>query len=112
MATLDLAYGREVLAQIQDEDPLQNQLQEMELLLQNSSYGHESLILELGQSRSLLEREVLSDRLEDCRQAYFEARDYLARHFPERLRFLEESLVEQKALQSRGLSKAEAGLFS
>ncbi len=112
MATLDLAYGREVLAQIQEEDPLQTQLQEMEMLLQNSSYGHGSLMLELDQSHSLLEREVLNDRLEACRQAYFEARDYLARHFPERLRFLEETLVEQKIQQLQNFFSWETDLSS
>ena len=95
MAILDIEYGREILAGTQDEAPPE-QIQEMEMVLQNSSYGHEYAMLELQESNSLLEAEELSERLEQYKTAYFNAREFLSEHHPNRLETLEQGLAEQK----------------
>lgn len=95
MAVIDIQYGKTILA---DSDPenLHGEIKEMEMVLQNSSYGHEYAMMELQNTRGLWQQVEIQEKLEEYKQAYFQARRCLHRLHPERLRKLEEELAEQK----------------
>jgi len=95
MAVIDIEYGLEIL-ETSHPKPIHQEIKEMEMVLQNSSYGHEYAMLELQKSEDFLMREELHDRLEQYKNAYFQARQYLSDNHPERLRILERDLLEQK----------------
>lgn len=97
MAILDIEYGREILDQA-NPDSKQKEIQEMEMVLQNSSYGHEYAMMELQETQCLLEKEALNFKLEEYKRAYFDAREFLSANHPRRLEILEQELVEQKVL--------------
>lgn len=96
MAIIDIEYGKELLKDYSPESRFQ-EIQEMEMVLQNSSYGHEYALLELQESPGYLEQEQLHFRIEEYKHAYFQARQFLVEHHPGRLASLEEELVEQKS---------------
>ncbi len=95
MAIIDIEYGKEILESAQPEAKLQK-LQEMEMVLQNSSYGHEYAMLELQEAHCLMRQEELSYQLEEYKQAYFLARQYMGEHHPDRLANIESDLVQHK----------------
>lgn len=95
MAVIDIEYGKEILETSHPEQRLQR-IQEMEMVMQNSSYGHEYAMLEWEESRCPLRREELTQQIDEFKQAYFMARQYLTEHHPERLANLERDLVENK----------------
>jgi hypothetical protein len=96
MAWIDIEFGREIL-QESDPEAAHQKLLEMEMVLQNSSYGHEYTMLELQEAGSFLEQEALHGKLEDFKQDYFHARQYLMEHYPERLQEIETALMAQKS---------------
>lgn len=95
MATIDIEYGKEILAESDSEARLR-EIKEMEMVLQNSSYGHEYAMIELQGSAGFFDNIELNRRLEEYKEAYFHAREYLKKHHPDRLETLEAELVEQK----------------
>lgn len=95
MAILDIEYGREILAD-SDSEHHHQEIIKMEMALQNSSYSHEYARMELAQELSFFEKECLHEQLENSRQAYFQARQFLSKHHPERLKALEQELLDQK----------------
>lgn len=95
MGMLDIEYGKEVLEN-SSEDKKDKKIMEMEMQLQNSSYGHEYVMMELQTVNCFLEEEALSNKLEEFKSEYFYARNYLEKHNPNRLHDLEIELFEQK----------------
>lgn len=69
---------------------------ELEMILQNASYGHEYARLQLENVRCSFKRSELLEQLEGYKRAYFSARRYLEINHPERLEKLEEELQDQK----------------
>lgn len=99
MAILDLEYGKECLREVGESSA--EQRLEMEMLLQNSSYGHEYAMMEMQGSLDILEQEALTLRLEEHREAYFQARKYLEKNCPLRLEAIERELLERKMGNSK-----------
>ena len=99
MATFDIEYGRQILegSEAQDPETCFRQIQEMEMVLQNSSYGHEYAMIELAAAHDPMQLEEIHHKLEEYKQAYFQARQYLNDHHPERLKRLEQELHWQKS---------------
>lgn len=95
MAIIDIEYGREILEQSVPEQ-VQDRLQEMEMVMQNSSYGHEYALLELKDVDCRLRHDELTEQIDEYKSAYFQARQYLSEHHPDRLADLERELVENK----------------
>jgi hypothetical protein len=98
MATFDIEYGRKVLEEQDAQDPesWHRQVKEMEMVLQNSSYGHEYAMIELASTSDPVQLDEIHHKLEDFKQAYFQARQYLRENHPDRLEALERELSEQK----------------
>lgn len=69
---------------------------ELEMILQNSSYGHEYARLQLENVRCSFKKSELLEQLEGYKKAYFSARRCLEINYPERLEKLEEDLQTQK----------------
>ena len=98
MAVIDVEYGRAILEE-QFGEPQKKEApetQEWEMVMHNSSYGHEYARLELEQASDLITREDLLSKMENYKRAYFLARRYLKRENPERLRAVESDLLDQK----------------
>lgn len=95
MAIIDIEYGHQVYEENHPEI-LHKELREMEMVLQNSSYGHEYALMELQESHGVVEKEEIQNKLDDLKNAYFHARDFLVENHPNRLKELETELVEQK----------------
>lgn len=95
MAIIDIEYGKEILEQNQASDA-SGRLQEMEMVMQNSSYGHEYAMLELKEVNCRLRHDELTEQIDEFKSAYFQARQYLSEHHPDRLADLERELVENK----------------
>ena len=95
LAVIDIEYGKEILAEADSEGKLR-EIKEMEMVLQNSSYGHEYAMMELQGAAGFLDSIELDRRLEEYKEAYFHAREYLKEHHPGRLETLEAELAEQK----------------
>ena len=98
MAIIDIEYGKAVLAEYSQESPDQENSLDLEMVLQNSSIGHEYARMELEQAQDLVEREVLIDKMESYKRAYFLARRYLKKQNPLRLETVESQLIDQKVL--------------
>jgi hypothetical protein len=99
MAVIDIEYGREILEREAGEDPSSNEVKEaleLEMVLQNSSYGHEYARIELEAVTDYIQQEELISKMENFKRAYFRARRYLKRHNPERLQKIESELLDQK----------------
>jgi hypothetical protein len=98
MAIFDIEYGRQILEgqDTQDPEACFRQIKEMEMVLQNSSYGHEYAMIELATTSDPVALDEIHHKLEDFKKAYFYAREYLFAHHPERLEALERELSEQK----------------
>ena len=82
-----------------DFDQIENpssQLSEMEMAMQLSSYAHEYARLELQGASSYFEKHNLLEKLDNYRRAYFSARHYFQKYFPERLEEIEKQLSDQK----------------
>lgn len=99
MAVIDIEYGISLLED-QSLEAEMARVQEMEMVLQNSSLAHEYTVLALQSSQSFMEQEKLNSQLEDYKHAYFQARQFLSQHYPERLFALEQELVGQKSSPS------------
>lgn len=103
MAVIDIEYGQQVLSeysgevQVQQTQPLQ-----WEMVLQNSSIGHEYARLELDQASDIMTRENLIDKMDNYKRAYFLARRYMKRHNPLRLETIEADLIDQKSVLFNG----------
>lgn len=99
MAVIDIEYGREILEESgyqgyskeKGEEAL-----ELEMVLQNASYGHEYALQELAETKDMFQKEDLLSKIENYKRAYFMARRYLKRNNPERLKQIESDLLEQK----------------
>lgn len=95
MAVIDIEYGVSLLEDNSVEAEMAR-VQEMEMVLQNSSVGHEYAVLALQSTSSFVEQEKLNNQLEDYKQAYFQARQFLSQNYPERLLAIEQELVGQR----------------
>lgn len=97
MAILDIEYGKAILEEQFGEKPEPTQsAQEWEMILQNSSFGHEYARLELQEVPDLIGQEDLLEKMDNFKRAYFMARRYLKRENPEALRRIETDLLDQK----------------
>lgn len=98
MAIFDIEYGKQILEDQDTQDPEScfRQIQEMEMVLQNSSYGHEYAMIELATASDPVQLNEIHHKLEDFKQAYFQARQYLWENHPDRLEALERELSEEK----------------
>ncbi len=97
MAVIDIEYGRAVLAEYGDQPAAPaNSALEWEMVMQNSSYGHEYARLELAEVQDLVQQEELITKMESYKRAYFLARRYLKKENPLRLQNLESELIDQK----------------
>jgi cell fate (sporulation/competence/biofilm development) regulator YlbF (YheA/YmcA/DUF963 family) len=99
VAIFDIEYGRQILEGQDAQDPQScfRQIQEMEMVLQNSSYGHEYAMIELATTRNPAQLDDIHHKLEEYKEAYFHARQYLHENHPDRLEALERDLSEQKS---------------
>ena len=95
MAVIDIEYGREILEEYEGKKAEQG-TQDWEMILHNSSYGHEYARLELEEAKDLITQEDLIDKMENYKRAYFLARRYMQRENPEKLRSIESDLMDQK----------------
>lgn len=98
MAIFDIEYGKQILESqdLQDPQTCFRQVKEMEMVLQNSSYGHEYAMIELAATRDPLQVDEIHHKLEEYKKAYFQARQYLCENHPKRLEELERELSAQK----------------
>jgi len=97
MAVIDIEYGKAILAEQGDEIASQNPSSlEWEMVMQNSSYGHEYARIELAEVSDMLEQEVLLSKMENFKRAYFMARRFLKKENPLRLEEVETQLLDQK----------------
>jgi len=96
MAVIDIEYGRAILAEHEGQAEAPNSL-EWEMVLQNSSYGHEYARLELQEVQDVIEQEALLSKMENFKRAYFMARRYLKKENPLKLEEIESQLLDQKA---------------
>ncbi len=99
MAIIDIEYGQKILEENGEENSKDSKLQgtlELEMVLQNSSFGHEYARIELEQTQNFLLQEQLIQKMESCKQAYFLARRYLKKQNPLRLETIEADLMNQK----------------
>jgi len=101
MAVIDMEYGREVLGELERTQDPGREIMEMEMVLQNSSLSHEYAMMKLGDSQDFFEKQSLDQQLEESKNVYFQARQYLNENHPERLKVLERELVEQKVRMFR-----------
>ena len=70
---------------------------ELQMLLTNSSFGHEYARMEMEQTRSNFKRTMLVEKLENFRRIYFEARNELATFSPDIVESIEKDLSAQKS---------------
>ena len=98
MAIIDIEYGKAVLEEYTGESQIRENSLDLEMVLQNSSIGHEYARMELEQAQDLVEREVLIDKMDSYKRAYFLARRYLKKQNPLRLETVESQLIDQKVL--------------
>lgn len=98
MAVIDIEYGKALLEEYSGEVQVQDSSLDLEMVLQNSSIGHEYARMELEQVQDVVEREVLFDKMETYKRAYFLARRALKKHNPLRLESVEAQLIDQKSL--------------
>ncbi len=102
MAVIDIEYGKALLAEYSGEAapgegaPKGPTSMEWEMVMQNSSIGHEYARLELDLAEDVISRESLIEKMENFKRAYYLARRYLKRHNPLRLETLEAQLIDQK----------------
>jgi hypothetical protein len=99
MAVIDIEYGREILEESGYQGYSKNEGQEvleLEMVLQNASYGHEYALQELTEAKDLFQKEDLLSKIENYKRAYFMARRYLKKNNPDRLKQIESELLEQK----------------
>ena len=97
MAVIDIEYGRAILEeQSEDKASTAESTREWEMILHNSSFGHEYARMELQEVGDLIAQEDLLDKMENYKRAYFMARRYLKRENPEALRRIESDLLDQK----------------
>lgn len=100
MAVIDIEYGREILEENGYQGyskPKEQDSLELEMVLQNASYGHEYALQELADATDLLHKEDLLSKIDNYKRAYFMARRYLKRDNPDRLHKIETDLAEQKS---------------
>lgn len=99
MAVIDIEYGHAVLAEYEGEaQETKSQDLQWEMVMQNSSIGHEYARLELDQTDGLVARESLIEKMENYKRAYFLARRYLKKLNPLRLENVEADLIDQKSV--------------
>jgi hypothetical protein len=98
VAIFDIEYGKKILEDQDTQDPEScfRQIQEMEMVLQNSSYGHEYALIELAATHDPIQLDEIHHKLDEFKKAYFQARQYLFNHHPQRLEALEQELHLQK----------------
>ncbi|HKY62113.1 MAG TPA: hypothetical protein VJR29_01710 [bacterium] len=96
MAVIDIEYGREILEEYEGQKAEGQSTQDWEMILHNSSYGHEYARLELEEAKDLVAQEDLIAKMENYKRAYFMARRYMKRENPEKLRSIEAELIDQK----------------
>lgn len=99
MAVIDIEYGRAILegnSEGNSKDSKRQGTLELEMVLQNSSFGHEYARMELEQTQDFLLQEELIRKMESCKRAYFFARRYLKKQNPLRLEAIETDLMDQK----------------
>ncbi|HKX11836.1 MAG TPA: hypothetical protein VJP40_01695 [bacterium] len=96
MAVIDIEYGREILEEYEGKKDEAQSTQDWEMILHNSSYGHEYARLELEEAQDLITQEDLISKMENYKRAYFLARRYMQRENPEKLRSIETELMDQK----------------
>jgi hypothetical protein len=98
VAIIDIEYGRQILEgqDAQDPESCFRQIQEMEMVLQNSSYGYEYAMIELDSTHDPLLLDEIHHKLDEFKQTYFQARQYLHENHPERLEALEREIHQQK----------------
>ncbi len=97
MAVLDIEYGKQILEENQQKPAVRPQTsQELEMVLHNSSFGHEYARLKLESTADIIQREEIYERMEACRNAYFAARLTFEQQDPGRLQTIETSILDQK----------------
>lgn len=97
MAVIDIEYGKAILEEHGGAKPETAQgTRDWEMILQNSSYGHEYARMELQEAGDLIAQEDLLDKMDNYKRAYFMARRYLKRENPEALQRIESDLLDQK----------------
>ncbi|MCE9625054.1 MAG: hypothetical protein K8R69_06325 [Deltaproteobacteria bacterium] len=99
MAVIDIEYGKAILEDqygetVEGSD--KQSAQEWEMILHNSSYGHEYARLELEEAKDMISQEDLLEKMDNYKRAYFMARRYLKRENPEALKRIETDLIDQK----------------
>lgn len=96
MAIIDIEYGRAILEEHDNKKSEGQGTQDWEMILHNSSFGHEYARLELEEAKDMVSQEDLIDKMENYKRAYFLARRYMKRENPEKLRTIEADLMDQK----------------
>jgi len=97
MAVIDIEYGKAILEEQYGEvEEGKQSAQEWEMILHNSSYGHEYARIELQEAQDVISQEDLLEKMDNYKRAYFMARRYLKRENPEALKRIETDLIDQK----------------
>ena len=73
-----------------------NDILSLQMLLTNSSLGHEYARKEFEIARSFEKKERLLAKMEHYKKVYFETREVLQEYFPEKLDDIEKDLLSQK----------------
>ena len=68
----------------------------LQMLMTNSSFGHEYARKEFESARSYDQKEELLAKMDHFKRIYFEARQTVSYHFPELLEDIEKDLLSQK----------------
>ncbi|MBI1910301.1 MAG: hypothetical protein HYS22_09050 [Deltaproteobacteria bacterium] len=68
----------------------------LQMLLTNSSFGHEYARKEYEGARTFEKKERLLAKMEHYKRVYFEAREVLMEYFPDKLDDIEKDLLSQK----------------
>jgi hypothetical protein len=99
MAILDIEYGRKILEDQKSKHPTSQKSQnprELEMVLHNSSFGHQYAMLELESTNDSIQQQALLEKMEAYRKVYFAARLSLEQRDPHRLQRVETSIQDQK----------------
>lgn len=71
-------------------------LMNLQMLMTNSSFGHEYARKEFSESHSFDKKEKLLAKMDHYKRIYFEAREAIQNYFPEKLDAIEKDLLSQK----------------
>jgi len=82
----------------ESQNSMEERILELQMLLTNSSFGHEYARMEMEKTRSNFKRSMLVEKLENFRRIYFEARHELAAFSPDIVESIEKDLATQKTI--------------